>query len=283
MTVNRADTPVRVRQVSAELRQLRRDVGLRAEEVAAALGFSLSKLSRMENGHRTLRCDDVAALLGLYRVPTQRRDELLQQVRSGHERNWWQAHNSHLPATWRDLMRFETEAVAIYNWELAAIPGLLQTDEYAEAIIRGTHSLPDSEIKRLVDARIGRRCVLAGVSAPTLHALLDETSLRRHVGEPSILCQQLGHIVKTSQRSNVTVQVVPFDAGVHPGIDGAFAVLEFHKQRTLVYEATGSHDAFLEEPEHVVQAKQAFRRLRTLAFSPEDSVDFIRRIADEMT
>ena len=109
--------PVRVRRVSSELRELRLRSGLAAEEVARSLGMSMSKLSRMETGQRGLFPDDVAALLGLYRVPAERREELLALVRNGANRNWWQVQDGRLPAMWEDLIRFEKEAVAIRNYE----------------------------------------------------------------------------------------------------------------------------------------------------------------------
>lgn len=270
--------------MSAELRELRQRSGLRAEDVARSLGFSMSKLSRMEHGHRGLHADDVCALLGLYRVPAQRRDELLSLVRSGSDRNWWQAGDSDLSPNWRDLMRFEAEATAIYNWEPLVIPGLLQTAEYAEAVIRGTkHNVPDAEIRKFVDARISRQAVLSGCAAPDVLMLLDEMALRRPVGPPSVLPRQLEHLAHVARRSNVTVQVVPFASGSHPGIEGAYVLLEFPKHRTLVYNEFANNEVFLEEPEQIAIAKVALRRLRELALSPEDSAGLIARLADEMT
>ena len=279
----RPGAPVRVRRVSSELRELRLRSGLGAEEVAQALGFSMSKLSRIENGQRSLYADDVSALLGLYRVPAQRREELLAMVRNGHDRNWWQVHDRRLPARWQDFMRFEADATVIYNWEPQFIPGLLQTDEYAERIIRGTtYGLPEAEIHRLVAARLGRRSLLAGNDAPELHVLLDEMILRRPVGEQGVLERQLEHLVRASCRSNVIIQVVPFAAGVHPGMEGALVLLEFPKHPSLVFQEYGSNNVFLEEAEHVAVTKLAIRRLRELALSPDDSVDLIARLAGEL-
>src|SRR6266508_1027514 len=131
----RPGVPVRQRRVSTELRELRKKAGLTCSDVAKALGTSTTKISRMETGERGLYADDVAALLGLYRVPTKHREELLHLVRNGGEPNWWQLKPSDLPTEWRDLMALEADAVTITNFEPLLIPGLLQTEEYAAALM----------------------------------------------------------------------------------------------------------------------------------------------------
>ncbi|MGJ7906530.1 helix-turn-helix domain-containing protein [Actinopolyspora sp. H202] len=278
----RSGIPARVRRVSGELRELRARNGLSAAEVSRSLGISMSKLSRMETGTRGLAADDVAALLGLYRVPSQRREEILALVRNGTDRNWWQVQHAALPAMWQDLMRFETEATAIHSWESQAVPGLLQTDEYAEAVIRGTtHGLPEREVRRLVEARIGRQTVLLGSRAPRLEVLLDEPVLRRPTADPGVMRRQLLRLAESNLRPNVTVRVVPQRAGIHPGMEGPFVLLDFPKQPNLVYLEHRGNSAFLEQPEHVDAAERSLWRLRELAFTPDDSSEIIARLADE--
>ncbi|SDQ31478.1 helix-turn-helix domain-containing protein [Actinopolyspora saharensis] len=278
----RRGVPARVRRVSGELRELRGRTGLSAAEVSQSLGISMSKLSRMETGARGLAADDVSALLGLYRVPARRREEILALVRNGGDRNWWQVQDAALPALWQDLMRFEEEATALHSWETQFVPGLLQTDEYAEAVIRGTtHELPEHEIERLVSARIGRQAVLLGAHAPRLEVLLDEPVLRRPTAEPGVMRRQLLRLAESNRRPNVTVRVVPLSAGIHPGMEGPFVLLEYGQQPNLVYLEHRGNSAFLEEPEHVAATGRSLRWLRELALSPDDSSEIIARSADD--
>jgi transcriptional regulator with XRE-family HTH domain len=279
----RSTAPVRVRRVSGELRELRRRIGLSGGEVARSMGFSMSKLSRIEHANRGLDPDDVLALLGLYRVPKQRRDELVSLVRNGTEANWWQLLDGRLPAMWRDLASFEREATAIHSYETMVMPGLPQTAEYMTALAQGMHDdVTEEEINRLVAARMERQALLKKRGAPDLCFLIEEAVLRRQMGDPHVMHRQLRHLVDTIQRGKADVRVVPFSAGAHPGAAGPFVVLEFADQPSLLYVEQRSNEAFLEQPEHIMAANKAFRRLRSVAWSREDSVDFIASLGDEL-
>ncbi|MCI2423922.1 helix-turn-helix domain-containing protein [Saccharopolyspora sp. K220] len=280
----RVGVPVRVRRVSSELRELRLRSGLGAEEVAGALGFSMSKLSRIENGQRGLQADDVCALLGLYRVPAQRREELLSLVRSGTDPNWWQVQEGRLPAMWQDLIRFEKEAIAIHNYETMFIPGLLQTSEYIGAVGRGI--MPDvgvDELDTLVSARLGRQALLSRSDAPLLEVLIEQTALERPVGSPDVMYRQLRHLMSCAECENITVRALPTELGVHPGMEGPFALLEFVNHSNLVYLEHRGNSAFVETAEHVAATKLTLQWLRELALSPEDSVGLIADIAQGLT
>src|SRR5437660_8194146 len=173
----------RQRRVYAELSELRKNARLTCADVAKALGTSVTKISRMETGERGLYVDDVAALLGLYHVPAKRREELLDLVRNGGKPNWWQLKPSDLPTEWRDLMALEADATSIANLEPLVVPGLLQTSEYATALISATNEeLSETEVHGLVATRMGRQTMLATRSAPTLRAIIDEMALRRPIG-----------------------------------------------------------------------------------------------------
>lgn len=278
----RTGVPVRVRRVSSELRELRLRSGLGAEEVATALGMSMSKLSRMESGQRGLYADDVSALLGLYRVPAPRREELLALVRNGADRNWWQVQDGRLPAMWEDLMQFEAEASVIHNYETMVVPGLLQTADYAEAIIRGaTDNLSDAEVQGLVSARLRRQAILGGDDSPILRVLLDEAVLHRSIGDEKVLSRQLAWLLTVAQQRHVGISVVPLNAGAHPGVEGPFVLLEYVTYPSLVYLEHRGNSAFLEQAEHVASTRLALRRLRDLALSPDDSLALIASLADE--
>ena len=278
----RPTVPVRVRRVSGELRELRHRHGLAADEVARALGMSVSKLSRLENGIRKPFPDDVCALLGLYRVPAPRRDELLSLVRDGEDYNWWRVQDGNMPAMWEDVVSFEKEATAVRNYELAIVPGLLQTPDYTRAFAASANeSMKAEEIEALVDVRASRQKHWRRPDGPPLHVIVEENVCRRPVGDEDVMHQQLRHIVTVARQSKLTVQVIQTAAGPHPGLEGAFMLLDFEEQPGLLLLENRSSTAYLEDVVPVAEAKKSFGRLRELALSPEDSVDLIASIADE--
>lgn len=275
--------PVRVRRVSSELKELRLRSGLSGEEVAAALGMSMSKLSRMETGQRGLYADDVSALLGLYRVPAKRREEILALVRNGADRNWWQVKGGHLPEMREDLVRFEKEASAVHNYETMVVPGLLQTSEYAAAIAEGTDpGLGPAEVDSIVVARIARQSVLHSGTAPTFAFLIEQGALKRMVGGAGLMYRQLRHLISAASRDNVAVHVLPESLGAHPGLEGPFVLMEFQNHADLVHLENRASSAFLEEAEHVAAAKDSLRRMYDVALTTKASIEFVSAIADEL-
>lgn len=273
---------VRQRRVSAELRALRVDKGLTCQEVADALDWSISKVSRMETGVRGLFPDDVAALLGYLEAPAKVREELLTLVREGDKLNWIQIGRG-LPSDWKALIRIENEATALYNYEPLVMPGLLQTGDYATAVIRACNcQLAEGAADQMVRTRMGRQVVLSRFDGPTLEVIIDETVLRRSVGEAGVMHGQLQHLLNMARRPKIDIRVLPSDAEAHPGMGGAFLILEFDAQPTLVYQDNRGTGGFLEEGRHVARAKLDWRILGSLALSSEDSVRFIAELADEM-
>ena len=280
----RPGVPVRQRRVSTELRELRKNAGLTCADVAKALGTSVTKISRMETGDRGLYVDDVAALLGLYHVPAKHREQLLDLVRNGGEPNWWQLKPADLPSEWRDLMSLESDAKSLANFEPLLVPGLLQTPEYATALLSGTNEeLSEGEINALVATRMGRQILLTKRNAPTLHAILDEIVLRRPIGASGVMQRQLQHLMACAQRPNITIQVVPFLAGATPGLDGPIVIIDLADGRSVVHFEARRAGAFLSEEPHVRASKLAMRRLRALAMAPDESLRLIARVESEMT
>ncbi|MEV0054187.1 helix-turn-helix transcriptional regulator [Saccharopolyspora shandongensis] len=279
----RVGVPVRVRRVSSELRELRLRSGLGAEEVAGALGFSMSKLSRIENGQRGLYADDVSALLGLYRVPAERREELMKIVRTASHPNWWQVQDGRLPAL-EDLIRFENEATTFHNYETMIVPGLLQTSEYTVALCEGSgRGFTAAEVRQFVNARMSRQTVLHSAGAAEFVFLIEHGVLERLVGGPGVMYRQLMHLHSSSSRDNVTLRILPSSLGAHPGLDGPFVLLEFVNHQDLVHVECRGSTSFLEEAEHVAAAREALERLCEVALSAEDSAELIARTADGMT
>jgi transcriptional regulator with XRE-family HTH domain len=274
---------VRQRRVSAELRTLRIAAGLTCLDVAKALDCSESKISRMETGDRGLYADDVSAILGLLRVPGAKRTELLALVREGEERNWHEIHGK-LPTNWKDLIRFESEATSIQNYEPMLFPGLAQVADYSRAIIRGTSpKLTDTEVDALVATRMTRQIIFSRRPAPRIHLIIDETVLTRPVCSREVMRAQLHHLLGLNQRSNVTIQVVPFSTPANPGLEGPFILLEFESAPAVAYMDSRGTSSFLEEDEHIERVRVAWRGILAVALSPEESMRLVANAIGELT
>jgi hypothetical protein len=184
---------------------------------------------------------------------------------------------------WDEMVRFEREARAIFNYETMLVPGLLQTAEYATAIVQGTD--PDlnlAEVDTLVTARLGRQTVLNRPSGPHLNALIEQSILERPAGGPGVMFRQLRHLVSAASQPNITVRVLPTEVAVHPGLSGPFVIYDFENLPSLVYLENRGSSAFLEEAEHVASTRESLRRLHEVALSAEDSVAMMNSIADEL-
>jgi hypothetical protein len=237
----------------------------------------------METGDRGMYVEDVATLLGLYRVPAKRRTELLNLVREGATRNWYRASMGEVPEEWQDLIRFEAEASALTSFEPLLIPGLFQTPEYMQAILFGTtDGLPESQLDVLVRTRMSRQAILGKRSAPELNVIIYEVALRCPVGGSSVMRSQLKHLLACADRPNITVRVLPFAIGAHTGLDGPFLILDFPDQPSLVCLEHHGNTAFLEEEKHLKATRMAWRRLSAMALAGDESLRLIATIAQEM-
>jgi transcriptional regulator with XRE-family HTH domain len=272
---------VRSRQVSNQLRQLREDAGLTGAAVAKALGMSASKISRLETGSRGLSVDDVAALLGLYRIPERHREQILDQVRKSSERGWWESQGLGLPELWKALIDFESRATRIQNFESVVVPGLLQTSEYAGVIINAvSEAMTEAELTNLVASRMARQTVLRRQDLQFL-AVIDEGALRRPIAESGVMYRQLRHLVDTAGRPNVTLRVVPLQVGPHAGLQGAFATLDFAAELSLVYIENHHFGMFMDEKEDIAAYRVALGNILKMALRPAESVELISAIAGE--
>ncbi len=274
---------MRSRRVAGELRRLRARSGHSCATVGAALGISASKISRIETGRIGLQADEVAALLGFYQVAKPAREDLLELLRRAAEPGWWQVQGSRLPELWQELIDFERSATAIVNYEPLLIPGLLQTADYAGALIAAANpALSEDEVETRVAARTTRQALLGRPRPPRLLALVEEGVLRRVVGDPGLMRRQVRHLEDAATRSNVTVQVVPTAAGAHPGLGGPFVILEFDGDPTLVYLENRRGSAILEEDDDIAEATMALRHLQRIALSSDDSLALLAEVAREL-
>jgi hypothetical protein len=218
--------------LGAQLRRLREAKGIGREDAGWAIRASESKISRMELGRVGFKERDVADLLTLYGVVSAaERAALLTLVSEANMPGWWHSYSDLLPSWMQYYLDLEAAARLIRTYEVQFVPGLLQTDAYARAVIRlGYTDADDEEIARRVGLRMARKQLLARPDAPQLWAVLDEAVLRRPIGGPDVMRAQLEALHDASKLPNVRLQVIPFHAGGHPATGGAFTVLRFPDQ-----------------------------------------------------
>jgi transcriptional regulator with XRE-family HTH domain len=274
---------VRRRRLGQELRRLREQKGMTAEEVAERLLVSQSKISRLENGRRSISQRDVRDLCGVYEVEDQRMvDSLMEMAKDSRQQGWWHAFGD---VPYSVYIGLETDAASLRVYDPQVIPGLLQTRPYAEALITG--ALPEtapSDIDNRVQVRLRRQERITAVENPLrLWTVLDEAALRRLVDNKLLMREQLESLVEQSQLPHVTVQVIPFEIGAHPGLNGQYAILEFPDaaDSSVVYIEGVTSDIYLEKAQDVQKYSVMYEHLRAQALNVDQSRQFIADLAKE--
>lgn len=264
-----------------ELRRLRDAAGVTIDQVAERLECSASKISRIETGQTGVTPRDVRDMLVVYGVDPDQAESLLQIAREARMKGWWQLYGDVLTSAYVGL---EAAADQIRGYEAAVVPGLLQTEDYARAMIHAAR--PDInavEIDKRVRVRVGRQSLLTQDDPIDLWVVLDEAVLRRPVGGRSVMRRQLEHLIMVADLSNVTLQVLPFTAGAHAGMDGAFALLLYEESadQNFVFAANAAGGLFLEKDDELQRYAFIFDHLRANALRPEESVAMIAMLTKE--
>jgi hypothetical protein len=252
------------------------------------MDWSLSKVIRIEAGSVGISTNDLKALLSHYKiVDPVRTEELIAIARAARERSWWSMYRDVAPAGLLQLIGYEAAAAIRRNFEPLLVPGLLQTEEYARAVIRGLdEGFPAERVDTLVEIRMRRQELVDRVNPPRLFFILDEAVIRRLVGGRAIMRRQIRRLIEVADRPNVTIEVVPFGAGVHPGLKGSFAVLEFPDagdDDVLYLESPRGDLISRDVPEEVLAYREVFEQLRKISLGPRDSITYLGKVADEMT
>jgi transcriptional regulator with XRE-family HTH domain len=272
---------VRRRRLGAELRQYRESAGLTIEQVADHMGCSTSKISRLETGQIGSSPGDVHRILTLLGVEEAKLGELLEVAEQTRQRGWWHRQSSVLTS---EYVAFEQAAEQIRSYEAQCVPGLLQTEGYARAILDSVGAGPD-QIERRLRVRLRRRSLLTQDDPVTFWCVIDEAALLRPVGGPAVMRRQLEHLAAVSVVDNVTLQVLPLRVGAHAGMDGSFAVLHFahDSDPDTVYVAVATGGVFQEKPDEVRRYTWIFDELTNVALTPADSTEIILAMARELT
>jgi transcriptional regulator with XRE-family HTH domain len=287
----RASSPaVWRRWLAAELQRLRAEAGLEQKQVAKALRCTVTKVSYFENAQRPVVPRDLdEVLLPLYGVPEARWPEYLEAAHRAREKGWWEDYDDVvLPEWFSRFVGLEQGASELCVYEPQHVPGLLQTPEYVENIVRSSAlaDMPDDAVARRVGLRIRRQGVLTRPVAPlSLSVVLDEAVLRRVVGGPATMAAQVTHLVEASRRPNVVLQVLPFDRGAHAGMAGGFSIMSFPWATDAglgFLESAWSVGVYFEQPHEIEMQRRAFRKLRDLALPPEDSRRVMERVAADL-
>ncbi|MFE7750033.1 helix-turn-helix domain-containing protein [Streptomyces sp. NPDC057428] len=271
---------VRKRRLGAELRRLRLDSGLTGGQVAQRLLISQPKISRMENGHCAIRPRDVRDLCALYGVTDQQLlGSLMRMAKESAQQGWWNAYGD-IP--YSIYIGLEAHAHSINSFAPMVIPGLLQTPSYALTVIEETIPLVTAEqASNRLKVRLRRQHrIYDPVDPLRLRVILDESTLRRVVGSPCLMREQLEHLNALNDEPHITVQVLPYSAGALPGVTGQFAILNFadSPEAGVVYLEGSTSDLYLEKRSDLEHYDLIHAHLQTRALSPDATRHFVSHI-----
>jgi len=273
---------IRRRRLGAALRRLRESAGMSLDDVARKLGWSTSKVSRIELAKIAVTPADVRALLGALEVISDEVEMLVSLASEDRQPGWWRQYAEVLPAWFEGYLSLESEASRLLAYESEVVPGLLQTEDYATEILRHSPytALPD-EAARAAELRRARQVRLTGDDPVHLDVVINEAALRRVVGGAEVMGQQLRHLIDRTALSHVVVRVLPFTAGAHPGVDGSFTVLEFSDpgDPRIVYLDRMTDSDYLEGLRDVAAYRHAHEQLRAAALPPTDSTEMMSELA----
>ena len=279
---------VQRRRLRTELRKARQDAGLTQEQVAEAMDWSLSKMIRIEAGTVGISTTDLKALLDHYELDDpDLRSQLVVLARAARERSWWSVYRDVAPPGLLQLIGYEAASYIIRNFETLLIPGLLQTEDYARAVIPSLEGGTTAErLDTLVEIRMRRQEQVDRDDPPLMFFILDEAAVRRLVGSRDIMRRQIHYLSEMAAKPNVTIEIVPFTTGTHPGLRGPFVIIEFPEpgdEDVLFLEARGDliRGGISEEGE-VSAHREVFEELRRLSLGPDGSITYLRKLADEM-
>jgi len=278
---------VRRRRLGAELRRLREAHSLKLEEVAERLGLAPSTLSRIETGKAPTKSAYLSALLDQYQVDDPGvRKVLVDMAREGHRKGWWSIYDDVLPSGFDIYVGLEAEASGLRSYEADLVHGLLQTTDYALAVLRELRPRDTEEqLQRVVDLRMQRQRLLDQDPPLDLWLILDEGAIRRNVGGSAVMRRQLEHLVQASRWANVTLQILSFASGAHAGLTGPFAILDFPERTDsdVAYTESVGGMIYLEKDREVRVCAEAFDRMRAAALSPVASVELIQQVSRELS
>ncbi|POM27740.1 Helix-turn-helix domain protein [Actinomadura rubteroloni] len=275
---------LRAQWLGQQLRNLREENGLLLKEVAEYLERDPATLSRYESGIYPIQSPELMKLLDLYRVSDEhRRFTLLKLGDEAWQKGWWDGYSPDLADWFSDYIWLESRADRIQMFDNVVLPGLLQTEEYGEAVMRTTAwDLDDESIRRMLELRMTRKAILAKPKPPQLSVVLDEAVVRRVAGSPEVFAAQLRYVAECAERPNIEIRVLPFKAGIHPSDTGSFKIFTMPEPFPQIAHAdTPQGSIYIESPQ-CDRLVDVYDRLRKLSLNPADSVELISAVAEEL-
>lgn len=268
---------LRLRRFASELRRAREAAGFTAAKAAKELGWSSTKVTRMEAKEaKRIKPDDLDGLMDLYGVTdTGKRECMHALAKDARIRGWW--------SKYKDVFRnetlpdFEAEASVLRSYDGQVIPGLLQTPEYMRALFRGGRYATHEEVEKRTQARMKRREILTRHQPVHLHSIIDESAFQRPIGGVAVMLHQLKYLLHVAQMPHIEVQVLPYSKGAHAGLTAPFILLDFsHPLDTpIVCVPTLTDALYLEECEDVEAYSTTFEEVKNSALSSAESAEYI--------
>jgi transcriptional regulator with XRE-family HTH domain len=284
--VPRASGPTIARwQLGSQLKGMREAAKITQLQIAEVLGCSESKIYKIESGDVGINRGDLLVMLDRYKVAEDdaRRETAFDLQRQGKQRGWWSKYGN-LPSNYSMYVGLEGAATEVKNFELAVVPGLLQIESYARAVVAAAWPHDQAEVERRVELRMARQACLTEDPPLKFWAVVDEGVLHRRTGGDEVMHAQLRHLIETSRQPNVTIQVLPFSEGHHPGTTGSFSILEFPEgvHSPVAYVLSQAGDVYLEREDDMRRVTLTYTHLQTAALSASKSRDLIAAIAREL-
>jgi transcriptional regulator with XRE-family HTH domain len=276
------------RLVGAELRRLREARGITREEAGYAIRSSESKISRVELGRVSFKARDVSDLLSMYGLAEgdADRERVIALAKQANAPAWWRHYGDLVPAWFDNYIGLESGAEIIRTYEAQIVPGLLQTRDYIRAVVRSVFPhATKTEIERLVDLRVTRQeQALHRNPAPTLWAVVDEAALRRRIGGTDVLRGQLEALVAATQQPNIKIQIMPFTAGGHSALTGAFTILRFPEDdlTDIVYLELIGRALYLDRPDEIEAYGRTMEELCVDAYPPGHTAELLLGMLKEL-
>ena len=281
----RASGPTIARwQLGHQLKTLREAAKITQLQIAEVLGCSESKIYKIEAGDVGINRGDLLVMLSRYGVPEDdpSASTALDLQKQGKQRGWWSKYGT-LPINYAMYVGLEGAATEVKNFELAVVPGLLQTRAYATAIMNANWPDDPNEVERRVELRMERQACLTEDPPLKFWAVVDEGVIRRRTGDDEVMVAQLKHLLTLSHRPNITIQVLPFSEGWHPGTTGSFSILEFPEgvHSPVAYVVSQAGDVYLERDDDMRRVTLTYTHLQTAALSQAKSRDLIAAVAGQ--
>lgn len=273
---------IRSRQLGDAMRQAMQAAGLSGKVAARKLGWDEARLSRVLTGKRPCTELDLSSFLGVCEVTGTERARLLKLCQEANRPGLLQQFGTRLPKQLRTLVDFEDNAETYVDFQPSMMPGLLQTGDYARALLVGAGDVPDDEIDERVAARLARQSLLSRQPPIRFTFFVHEFVLRLPVGDSRIMSEQLHHLLRLSVRMNIGLRLIPIELGAHAGINGPFMLLDLVDFKPVVYLETQTASLFLEQPEEIATYRSIVATLADTALDARQSRELIASTAVEL-